>query len=392
MYCAIFTSKTQRTKSLYQSMRILIVPDKFKGSLSAGEVASAIAEGWRRVRSEDEIIELPMSDGGDGFGKILGDLMGASERRLESLDAAHRAIETGWRWIESSKTAIIESAETIGLAQLPKGHFHPFQLDTLGLANVIQDAAASGATKLIMGVGGSATNDGGFGMARGLGWRFLDDQGQELLEWMDLDRLSTIEAPAGKKLFRSVKVALDVQNPLLGVHGTSRVYGPQKGLLPENMEDAEKRLKRLADVVKKSLGVDLKNAPGAGAAGGLGYGLQVFLEARPKSGFEMFAKEAQLIREIQQADVIITGEGKLDRSTVMGKCVGEVATICQKKKKPCLAIGGALEDRRALEKLFDKTLALSVDLTSEAESFKNPVHWLEIAGELGASRFHHQNS
>jgi len=254
-------------KSLYQSMRILIVPDKFKGSLSAGEVASAIAEGWRRVRSEDEIVELPMSDGGDGFGKILGDLMGAGERRLESLDAAHRAIETGWRWIESSKTAIIESAETIGLAQLPKGHFHPFQLDTLGLANVVQAAAAAGATKLIMGVGGSATNDGGFGLARGLGWRFLDDQGQELLEWMDLDRLSTIEAPEGKKLFRSVKVALDVQNPLLGVHGASRVYGPQKGLLPENMEDAEKRLKRLADVVKKSLGVDLKNAPGAGAAG-----------------------------------------------------------------------------------------------------------------------------
>lgn len=362
-------------------MRILIVPDKFKGSLPAGEVAGSIARGWRRVRSGDEIIEMPMSDGGDGFGKIMGDILGATERRLETLDAAHRAVETGWRWIEESKTAIIESAETIGLAMLPKGHFHPFQLDTLGLANVVQDAVAAGATKLIMGVGGSATNDGGFGLARGLGWRFLDDQGQELKEWTELDRLHTIEPPEKKRLFRSVVVALDVQNPLLGAQGASRIYGPQKGLLPENMEDAERHLKRLAHVVKKSIGVDLKNAPGAGAAGGLGYGLQVFLEAQPKSGFEMFAKAAQLNQQIQQADLVITGEGKLDKSTVMGKCVGEVAERCRKKKKPCFAVGGALEDREKLEELFEQTLALSVDLTTEEESFKNPQIWLEKAGE-----------
>ncbi len=362
-------------------MRILIVPDKFKGSLPAGNVASSIARGWRKVRPEDEVVEMPMSDGGDGFGQILGDLMGATEKRLQTLDAAHRDVDTGWRWIEASKTAIIESAETIGLAMLPKGHFHPFQLDTLGLANVVQDAVAAGATKLIMGVGGSATNDGGFGLARGLGWRFLDEQGKDLMEWTELDRLQSIEPPENRKLFRSVVVALDVQNPLLGTHGASRVYGPQKGLLPENMEDAERHLKRLAHVVKKSLGVDLKSAPGAGAAGGLGYGLQVFLEAKPKSGFEMFAKAACLNREIQQADIVITGEGKLDKSTVMGKCVGEVAERCKKKKKPCLAVGGALEDRKKLEELFEHTLALSVDLTTEEESFKNPGHWLEIAGE-----------
>jgi len=182
-----------------------------------------------------------MSDGGDGFGEILSGLVGAQVQTLVSVDAAHRPCRVRWWWGARRRTAIVESAKVIGLAMLPPGRYHPFGLDTFGLGKVLLAAAKRNCRRLIVGVGGSATNDGGFGMARSLGWRFLDRLGNEIEKWTDLPRLELAQRPPGDRTdpgpqFRHprVTVAVDVRNRLLGEHGCARVYGPQKGLRPEN--------------------------------------------------------------------------------------------------------------------------------------------------------------
>jgi glycerate kinase len=213
-------------------MNVLILPDKFKGTLTARAAAQAIAAGWRRGRSGDSLSLLPMSDGGDGFGGVLGGLMGAREQKAGTVDAAHRPCVARWWWEPKTRTAVIESAAAIGLAMLPPGEFHPFALDTFGLGAIIEAAAAKGARRCLMGIGGSATNDGGFGMARALGWRFLDGEDRPIEQWTYLERLERIQAPPRRLRFGRWLVAVDVQNPLLGPRGATRVYGPQKGLSP----------------------------------------------------------------------------------------------------------------------------------------------------------------
>jgi len=295
-------------------MKVLIVPDKFKGTLTARKVADAIAKGWARVRPEDELDLAPMSDGGDGFGDLTGSAVGAQVRKVKTVDAAGRPVTTNWWWSESDRTAIVESALTIGIALLPPGRFHPFDLDTYGLGAVLRAARDEGATRVTVGIGGSATNDGGFGMARSLGWCFLDGRGVEIEDWTRLSALKRIERPSPHRLFRSVRVAVDVKNPLMGSEGCSRIYGPQKGLKPGDMKKAEKALGRLAEVYESQLGGELSSKPGAGAAGGLGFGLAGFLGGRFESGFDLFANLSGLKERIRQAGLVITAEGSIDRS------------------------------------------------------------------------------
>ena len=245
-------------------MKILIVPDKFKGTLTAQAAAEAIARGWLVARPEDSLKMLPMSDGGDGFGEVMAKLLGAKPQLMPTTDAAHRSLKARWWWVEKNKTALIESAQVIGLAQLstlrsrsatedgPPGKFHPFELDTFGLGKIFQAAVKRGAKKILIGIGGSATNDGGFGLARALGWKFLDARGDEIKNWPDLVKLKTISKPSLKR-FPKVVVAVDVQNPLLGKRGATRVYGPQKGLRSEDLPRAEEALKRLAMVCSGGL-------------------------------------------------------------------------------------------------------------------------------------------
>ena len=213
-------------------LRVLIAPDKFKGTLSARKAAQAIARGWHKARPADALELLPISDGGDGFGEAMSALLGGKPQRIQTRDAAHRHIKATWWWAAKTQTAIIESAKVIGLAMLPRGKFHPFQLDTFGLGAVLQAAHDRGARQIIVGVGGSATSDGGFGLARSLGWRFCDAAGNVLEKWMQLPELATTHPPLPRLKLRMV-VALDVTNPLLGVRGATRVYGPQKGMRPE---------------------------------------------------------------------------------------------------------------------------------------------------------------
>ncbi|MBI3879996.1 MAG: glycerate kinase [Verrucomicrobia bacterium] len=356
-------------------MRVLIIPDKFKGTLTATQAARAIARGWRRARPDDELELFPMSDGGDGFGKLLGAALGARRITTATVDAAHRDCRAAWWWDAKSKTAVIETARIIGLAMLPPGKFHPFQLDTLGLGLVLAAARRRRPKRVLIGIGGSSTNDAGFGLARALGWRFLDKQGRGLDSWTKLHLLHRIAAPAVKCPLSNVLVAVDVQNPLLGRRGCSRIYGPQKGLRAGDFAEAERNLAPLAKKFPSKA-----VTPGAGAAGGLGFGLMAFFCGRLKPGFALFARHSGLMKRIARADVVITAEGTIDRSSLMGKGVGELVALCRAKKIPCVGLAGHVADRARLEKRFAAVGGLT-DLTGVEQAKARPAKWLEKLAE-----------
>jgi glycerate 2-kinase len=365
------------------AVNVLIIPDKFKGTLSAAAAAEAIGRGWGKARPGDALELRPMTDGGDGFGVVMGDLLGARRQTAKTVDAAHRPCAARWWWEAGSKTAILESAAVIGLAMLPPGRFNPFELDTFGLGRVLEAAARRGARRCLVGIGGSATNDGGFGVARALGWEFLDRAGNSIRQWTDLRALARVRAPKDRRWPREVVVAVDVQNPLLGAQGASRIYGPQKGLRPEDFRVAEACLRRLAKVVAAQTWRVFARAPGAGAAGGLGFGLPAFLGARLEPGFDLYARQASLDRHLRWADVVITGEGALDDSTLMGKGVGQVAQRCRRLRIPCIGLAGVVNARAAGRGMFAQLHALS-DLAGIGPAKAKPAFWLQrLACQVG---------
>ncbi|MFN3409502.1 MAG: glycerate kinase [Limisphaerales bacterium] len=365
-------------------MRVLIAPDKFKGTLTAREAALAIARGWRRVRPQDQIKLLPISDGGDGFGLVLAQGLAARPATCATVNAAGEPLRARW-WVSSDRdTAIIESARIIGLAMLPTGRFHPFQLDTRGLARVLQNAARRGVRRCLVGIGGSATNDGGFGLARGLGWQFLDAAGHPFASWTELHRLRRLVPPEQRTVPPRIEVAVDVQNPLLGAQGCTRIYGPQKGLRPADFALAERNLRQLARVTRDQLGRDLANEPGAGAAGGLGFGLAAFANARLVPGFDLVARCTDLDRQLARADLVITGEGRVDASTFMGKGVGELWRRCAARKIPCLALAGVIGNATIVRRHFTHAESL-VELAGPEAALAEPAFWLRrIAQRVAA--------
>ena len=300
-----------------------------------------------------------MSDGGEGFGEVMSRFSGARIQKVRTVDAAHRPCVAAWWWQPETQSAVIETARVIGLAMLPPKRFHPFELDTFGLGRVFQAAVHKGAKRCIVGIGGSATNDGGFGMARALGWTFLDKQNQKLSNWCKLIELKTICPPDEKRIFDEMCVAVDVRNPLVGRVGATRVYGPQKGLLPRDFAIADQCLARLADIWNKQFHRDLKRIPGAGAAGGLGFGLMAFLNAQLEPGFDLFVRHSGLERLIRSSDLVITGEGAIDRSTLMGKGVGQLASACHRLKVPCIALAGLVSNPARVKGRFARAYSLN---------------------------------
>lgn len=366
-------------------MRVLIAPDKFKGTLTAQEAVEAMARGWHAARPEDSLALLPISDGGDGFGAVMGAALKAKPQRVKTVDAAHRPVTAKWWWQPERRIAIVESANIIGLAMLPKGRFHPFLLDTFGLGAAVQAAQKNGAHRIIIGIGGSATNDGGFGLARALGWKFINRAGKELTLWTELAELQVVAPPAKRLRKGWITVAVDVENPLLGARGATRIYGPQKGIRPQDVIPAERCLRRLAQVMKQQFGLDFAKSPGAGAAGGLGFGLATFAGARFVSGFELFATQAKLSRRLEEADLVITGEGALDRSSLMGKGAGQIAALGRARKLPVIGLAGMILDRAVLRKLFQTTRAIT-DLTTAEAAHQRAGHWLtELAFQVATN-------
>ena len=370
-------------------LHVLIVTDKFKGTLTAHAAGELIAQGWREARPQDSLELLPMSDGGDGFGDVLSRLLKVEERTIATLDAAHAPLEAQWWWDAGTRTAIIESARIIGLALLPARKFHPFDLDTFGLGAPLQASAAAGARHCLMGIGGSATNDGGFGVARSLGWRFLDEREQPIVQWRQLSSLLRICPPEPENKLPELVVAVDVRNPLLGPTGASCIYGPQKGL--QDFDHAEKCLSQLADVVRRDLRLHAASEAGAGAAGGLGFGLRCFFDARFEPGFDVFARHARLSERIRTAQLVITGEGAIDASTLMGKGVGEIAKWCHRASVPCIGLAGTLHRSELMEQIpvryFTQVSGMSPDLTTPELAMRNPDAWLPRLAVEAARRW-----
>jgi len=370
------------------SLRVLIAPDKFKGTLTATQAAEAIAEGWRQTRPADQLELLPISDGGEGFGELLGRRLGAQEQAVATVDAAHRPLRAKWWWEPRRRIAVVESAQAIGLALLPPGQFHPFALDTFGLGAVLRAAAQKHPRVCFVGIGGSATNDGGFGLARALGWSFIGRSGRPVEQWTQLGELARIVRPARPLALRRLRVAVDVRARLLGRWGATRVFGPQKGIRPADLKPAERCLRRLARLVNEQmrLGADPSKLPGSGAAGGLGFGLRVFAGGLLEPGFGLFAGQTALKQHSREADLIITGEGQIDQTSVLlGKGVGWLARWAARWHKPCLGLAGAVAGRRVTRQYFSELLAIVPALATPEAAMAEPARWLrELARQAAA--------
>ncbi len=335
-------------------MRILIAADKFKGSLTAREACEAIRDGLEETPGGDaEIRIMPVADGGDGMARAMLASMGGIWKGAVVSDAMGRPVLGGYALVgEDRDMAVIEMAEASGLWRMEEGKLDPWQASTFGTGELIKEAVRQGATQILLGIGGSATNDAGTGMAQELGYRFLDADGGEIAELPEglalvhsIDRKKVIALP-------KVTVACDVNNPLLGEHGCTRVYGPQKGIEPGDIDRFEKGLEQVADVVERDLECDFRNEPGAGAAGGLGFGALAFLGAELKEGFPLVAEVIGLRREIEEADLVITGEGSLDAQSLAGKAPVGVARMAKELGKPVATFAGRIEDGVDLEDLF----------------------------------------
>ncbi|HNQ90889.1 MAG TPA: glycerate kinase [Verrucomicrobiota bacterium] len=374
------------------SLRILVAPDKFKGTLSAPDAARAIAQGWRQARPHDRLHPFPISDGGDGFGALLARHLGAVRYVVRTVDAAHRPLQAVWWFDPRRRLAIIEAARVIGLAMLPPGRFHPFTLDTAGLAAVLRAAARRNARACLVGIGGSATNDAGFGLAHALGWQFLDAQDTPITQWTDLWRLHRITPPNPPLRLPPIRVAVDVQNPLLGPSGATRVYGPQKGMRPDDTPAAERCLRQLARVIDRQLHPShpCHTRPGAGAAGGLGFAFAAFTRARLVPGFDLFARLTHLPRHIRNVSLVLTGEGAIDRTTLtMGKGVGQLARLAQTLGRPCIALAGRTSVVLRRTDPFHRVFAITPSLTSAAQAMAEPTRWLHKLARHAAVAWTH---
>ncbi len=364
-------------------MRILIAPDKFKGALSACEVADSIAAGLREVLPNATIDIAPVADGGEGTAEVISQALHASWVKCKAHDPVGREIEAGYGWIQNQKLAVMEMSEAAGMRRLQPNEYDVDLASTFGVGEMILDAARRDAQQIIIGLGGSATNDGGSGMARALGFRFEyeQDQGQERRRMSELVNLRRIAKPMALKL-PGIVAAVDVRNPLLGENGATRVFGPQKGAKPDQLDKLDVALRTLADVVTEQFGFDYRDKPGAGAAGGLGFGLMSFCGATIRPGFDVVAESIGLEAKMKDVDLAITGEGSLDRQTLEGKAPAGVARLARKLGKPVFAmVGRASADRRARE-LFDEVYELGGTIPQARELLR------ERAREL-ASNFRH---
>jgi glycerate kinase len=332
-------------------MRIVIAPDKFKGCLIAPEVCRAIAAGLRHVDSSVEIDESPVADGGEGTvaalvaatgGKILHRIVTGPLPEMKVNAAFGMLGDRGG----DGTTAVIEMAAASGLALLRPQDRNPLNTTTFGTGELLNAAVELGATHIILGIGGSATTDGGIGCAQACGHTIILEDGEpvsltEPLVGADVERVVMVKRHRGEKTDRvKITVACDVTNPLFGENGAARIFGPQKGATPEQVNQLDAALRQLATRNNK---LDLASIPGAGAAGGLGFGMLAFFGAELRSGIDIVLEAMQLRERLKNADLCITGEGRLDAQSLSGKTVIGVSRLCKAAGIPCIALGGSVD-------------------------------------------------
>lgn len=336
-------------------MKIVIAPQALKGSLSAAETGQAIAQGAREVYPEAEIVIVPVADGGEDTTRALVDATNGRLIERGVTGPLGLPVRAFFGLMGDGRTAVIEMAASSGLPLVPPEQRDPRITTTRGVGELILAALDEGCTHFIIGIGGSATNDGGAGMVQALGAQLLDAQGNALphggAALATLARIETqdLDARLHNCLF---EVASDVSNPLCGPTGASAVYGPQKGATPEMVAELDAALDHYARIIERDLGHAVRDIPGAGAAGGLGAGLLAFLPATLRPGAQIVLDAVRLEEQIRESDLVITAEGRLDNQTAYGKSVGAVAALAKKFEVPVLAIAGGLgEDYREAYKL-----------------------------------------
>jgi glycerate kinase len=327
-------------------VKVLLCPQEFKSSLTAREACSAMAKGAARLVPPWEIDELPLSDGGSGLVDALVTARRGAFHTVIASDPLGRPIRASFGLIDAGHTAVIELAAASGLSLVNRDELDPLHASTFGTGEIIRAALDLGIRSFIVGIGGSATNDGGAGMVEALGAKLLGDDLQPIgrggaalagLAEIDVQRLDN------RILQSSITVASDVRNPLCGPEGASAIYGPQKGADADMIALLDGALRRYADVIAREFGRDVGELPGAGAAGGAGAGLMAFLHARLVPGFSLVAEATRLDQRLAGADLAITGEGRLDAQTGFGKVVGGVAERAASAGVPVIAIAGGLE-------------------------------------------------
>ena len=325
-------------------MNITIAIDSFKGSLSSMEAGQAVAEGIRRVSPQAAIRVRPLADGGEGTTEALTAGLGGERKSLTVTGPLGRPVTASYGLIRERKMAVLEMASAAGLTLISNEERNPLEATTYGVGEMIRDAIEEGCRHFLVGIGGSATNDGGTGMLSALGFQFLDSDGQPIpLGAKGLEKLARISAESARPELSqcSFHIACDVTNPLCGENGCSAVYGPQKGADPEMIRQMDKWMDHYGDLAARTFPSANKEAPGAGAAGGLGFAFLTFLNGSLESGAEMVLKEINLKDDIREADLVITGEGRLDAQTVMGKAPIGVARLAKGYGKPVIAFSGA---------------------------------------------------
>jgi len=360
-------------------VKILIAPDKFKGCMSALGAAEAIARGLRAALPQAEIALAPIADGGEGFAETLAAVLGAEWVRQVVHDPLGREVEARWAWLERERLAILDMSEASGLWRVAPAERDPLRASTYGTGQLLRAAVARGARKILVGLGGSATTDGGVGMAAALGYQFLDAQGGALPPQPSaLPALARIDASAVPRL-PAIFAACDVQNPLLGPRGAARVFGPQKGADPATVATLEAGLERLAAVVARTLDCEHREVPGAGAAGGIAFGLLSFCGAEIGSGFDLVAEVLQLEKRIAASDLVITAEGRLDGQTLEGKGPAGVAALARQQGKPTLALAGSVAADAALDTIFAATCPIIDEPVTLDEAMRRGPEFLERA-------------
>ncbi|MGF1738538.1 glycerate kinase [Photobacterium satsumensis] len=326
-------------------MKIIIAPDSYKESLTAMEVATAIEAGFRQVLPEAEYHKLPMADGGEGTVQSLVDATNGSIIEQSVTGPLGEQVEGFYGVMGDGRTAIIEMAAASGLHLVAPELRNPLKTTTFGTGELIKAALDKGVEHIIVGIGGSATNDGGIGMAQALGIRLLDESGEEVgYGGAELARIATIDKTHLDPRLATVKleVACDVDNPLCGPKGASHIFGPQKGASPEMVEQLDANLAHYADIIKAQLGRDVKDMAGAGAAGGLGAALLGLLDASLRPGIDIVMDAVNLLDVCADADLVITGEGRIDSQTVHGKTPIGVARTAKRFHIPVIGIAGCL--------------------------------------------------
>lgn len=326
--------------------KIVIAPDSFKESMAAIEVADAIERGFAKVFPNTTVFDkIPMADGGEGTTEALVNALNASYRKVSVKNPINKTITASYGYAYETNTAIIDMASASGLDLIAEEDKNPLITTSYGTGQLINDAIEQGAQHIILGIGGSATNDGGVGMLSALGCKFLDSDNQTLkaggaalakLSHIDMSNLNP------KLKDTTIEVACDVTNPLLGKYGASEIYGRQKGATEDMIKQLDAALTRYHDVIEQQLNVSVKDIEGAGAAGGLGTGLLAFLNANLAKGIDIVLKETQFTQRLKDADLVITGEGKMDHQTIYGKTPIGVSHAAQRFNVPVIAIAGSL--------------------------------------------------